>query len=95
MRHDRFPPLPDYVLTDQQRHQGEGFRLAEEGVPSGRSEKGVFPKTYGFPRLPILLRLEESGLIRRREGSNNYGTVRSRMRLIRSDIDGSNQADLK
>ncbi|KAK8807999.1 hypothetical protein WA588_006484 [Blastocystis sp. NMH] len=53
-----------------------------------------FLLTYGFPRLPILLRLEESGLIRRREGSNNYGTVRSRMRLIRSDIDGSNQADL-
>ena len=56
---------------------------------------GIDAKTYGFPRFPLLLRLEESGLVRRREGSGNYATVRSRMRLIRDDIDGSNQADLK
>lgn len=55
----------------------------------------IYLKTYGFPRLPLLLRLEESRLLRRREGSNTYATVRSRMRLIRDDMDGSNQGDLK
>ena len=41
------------------------------------------------------MKLEKQGFLRKRENSGNYSTVRSRMRLIRNDIDGSQQSDLK
>ena len=41
------------------------------------------------------MKLEKQGFLSKRETSGNYSTVRSRMRLIRNDIDGTQQSDLK
>ena len=41
------------------------------------------------------MKLEKQGFLSKRETSGNYSTVRNRMRLIRNDIDGTQQSDLK
>ena len=49
---------------------------------------------FGFQYLPLLASLEKAGLLIRRDGSNNYSSVKSKMRLIREDINGTQQTDL-
>lgn len=67
--------------------------------------KGIRPKdydqvrreiiqTYGYERMLQLYMLEKAGLLVRRDGGNNYTSVKNKLKLMRSDVDGSKMIDM-
>ena len=52
-------------------------------------------QNFGLQTLPLLTLLDRSGLLSPRSSSSNFASIRSKMRLIRDDIDGSQRSDLK
>ena len=52
-------------------------------------------QNFGLQQLPLLGLLERAGLLAPRGSAPSFASVRSKMRLIRDDIDGSQRSDLK
>lgn len=50
---------------------------------------------FGFQYLPLLTSLEKARLLTRRDGSSNYPALKSKLRLIRNDVDGTQPIDIK
>ena len=52
-------------------------------------------QNFGLQQLPLLGLLERAGLLAPRGSAPSFASVRSKMRLIRDDVDGSQRSDLK